>query len=71
MTLYRALIRTLYRRLYIRLYRFVGTFIGTFIGVLGAQLGSITNVIYRVGDKLSNGGIGELRSAILGVKVQY
>ena len=50
--------------------RFVGTFVGTFVGVLGARSGSIANIIYRVGDELSNGGIGELRSAILGVEVR-
>ena len=27
--------------------------------------------IYRVGDKLLNGGIGELSSAILGVEVRH
>jgi len=49
---------------------FVGTFVGMFVRVLGAQLGSIANAIYRVGDELSNGGIGELRSAVLGVEVR-
>ena len=47
----------------------VGTFVGTFVRVLGARSGSIVDGIYRVGDELSNGGIGELSSAVLGVKV--
>jgi hypothetical protein len=33
---------------------------------LGEQLGSITDVICRVRDKLLNRGIGELSSAVLG-----
>ena len=37
-----------------------------FIEILGAQLGSIADAMYRVGDKLLNGGIGELSSSILG-----
>jgi hypothetical protein len=37
---------------------------------LGARLGSIAGGIYRVGDELSNRGIGELSSAILGVEVR-
>jgi hypothetical protein len=45
-------------------------FVGTFVGVLGGRLGSIADAIYRVGDELSNGGIGELRSAVLGVEVR-
>ena len=38
---------------------------------LGVQSGSITDGIYRVGDKLLNKGIGELSSAVLKVKVQH
>ena len=34
--------------------------------LLGARLGSIIDIIYRVRDKLLNGGISELSSAILG-----
>jgi len=34
--------------------------------LLGARLGSIIDAIYRVRDKLLNGGIGELSSAVLG-----
>ena len=33
--------------------------------LLGAQLGSIMDIIYKVKNKLLNGGIGELSSAIL------
>ena len=43
----------------------------TFVGVLGARLGSIVDGIYRVEDELSNGGIGELSSTILGVEVRH
>ena len=55
----------LYRRLYRRLCRFIGIF----VGVLGVQLGSIIDRIYKVRDELLNKGIGELSSAVLGVKV--
>jgi hypothetical protein len=50
--------------------RFVRTFVQTFVGVLGGRSGSIANAIYRVGDELLNGGIGELRGAVLGVEVR-
>ena len=55
--------------LYRRSYRRSCRFIGTFVGVLGAQSGSIMDEIYRVRDKLLNGGISKLNSTILGVKV--
>ena len=61
----------LYRRLYRRSYRRSCRFVGTFVGVLKAQSGSIVDGIYRVRNKLLNGGIGELSSAVLRVKVQY
>ena len=41
------------------------------IYLLGVQLGSIMDGIYRVGDELSNGGIGEMSSTVLGVEVQH
>jgi hypothetical protein len=41
------------------------------IRLLGVRLGSIIDGIYKVGDKLLNGGISELSSAILGVEVRY
>ena len=52
-------------------YAFMQTLVQTFVGVLGAQSGSIVDGIYRVGDELSNGGIGELSSAVLGVEVRH
>ena len=39
--------------------------------LLRAQLGSIIDIIYKIKDKLLNGGIGELSSAILGGDIQY
>ena len=72
MALYKALSKTLYRRLCRCLckclYRRSCGFVGIFIG---ARSGSIVNGIYRVEDEFSNGGIGELSSTILGIKVRY